>query len=60
MLGTADADDESLSITCSKKQEPNGKKLRIKDTHDHKSREMHKRHGEPDGEHKADSYVKEA
>ena len=48
ILGTIDADEESLSITCSGKQESRGKRLRAKDTHDHTSREMHKRHGGPD------------
>ena len=52
-----DADEESLSITCLRKKELKGKRLRAKDTNDHKSREMHKKHDEPDGEDNVKSYV---
>ena len=56
ILGTVDADEESLSITCLRKQELKGKRLSAKETHDHKTREKHKGHSEPDGEHNVYSY----
>ena len=34
ILGTVDADEESLSITCLRKQEPKRKRLRAKGTND--------------------------
>ena len=44
-------------MTCLRMQEPNGKRLSAKDTHDHKPCEMHNKHDEPDGEHNAKSFV---
>ena len=35
--------------------DPQGKRLRARNTCDHNSREMHNKHDEPDGEHNANS-----
>ena len=57
-LGSAETDEEKLSMTCSGEQKPIGKKKaesRNTNTTKKSAREMHNKHDEPYGEHNTHS-----
>ena len=58
-LGTVEAEEERLSITCSRKttNQLESRRLRARTEKNESAREMYQKHDEPDGEHNANSNV---